>query len=166
MDEKTRKIEALLFIAGRFLNEADIVRLTGIDPLSLREAINELRERYKESALGLTEIEIDGIKHYRMEVKDEYKQLALGLATKQEFSKAEQATLALIAYKQPIKQSVVVKIRGNKAYEHIKKFLAYGLINAKPHGHTAILSLSQRFYEYFELKGKEKGEEKEQKLKE
>ncbi|MEM2932673.1 MAG: SMC-Scp complex subunit ScpB [Candidatus Pacearchaeota archaeon] len=152
MEENEKRIEALLFIAGRFISEADIVRITGVDPLTLREIILRIKERYRDSALTINEIEVDGIKHYKMEVHDEFKDLAINLASKQEFSKAEQETLALIAYKQPIKQSVIVKIRGNKAYEHIKKFLAYGLINAKPYGHTRILNLTEKFYEYFDIK--------------
>ena len=70
-----------------------------------------------------------------------------------EFTKAEQETLALIAYKQPMKQSVVVKIRGNKAYEHVKKFVGIGLINKKRMGHTAELTLNENFFDYFNLTG-------------
>jgi len=154
-----KKVEALLFIAGKFLNDAQIVRAIGIDPISLHEVINKLKEKYKDSALNLVEMEIDGIKHYKMEVKDEYKDLAMQLVGKQEFSKAEQETLALIAYKQPIKQSIIIKMRSNKAYEHIKKFIAYGLVNAKPQGHTSVLSLTDKFYEYFDVKKEKRAQE-------
>lgn len=152
--EEIKKVEALLFIAGRFVNEADIVRITGIDPISLREILKEIKEKYRDSALDIEEIEFEGIKHYKMDVKKEYKNIALHLVSKQEFSKAEQETLALIAYKQPVKQSLIIKIRGNKAYDHIKKFIAYGLINAKKYGHTYLLTLTNKFYEYFDLKEK------------
>jgi len=145
------RIEALLFIAGRWLSEVEIVRITGIDPLSLREKIEELKKKY-EGGVVIREMEKDGMKFYKMDVVDKYKHYANLLAIKKtEFTKAEQETLALIAYKQPIKQSVVVKIRGNKAYDHIKKFIAYGLINAKKAGHTYNLTLTEKFYEYFDL---------------
>lgn len=149
------RVEALLFIAGKWLSEADIVRITGINPISLREIMEKLKKKYSEnfSAILIKEIEKDGLKHWKMDVKDKYKHYANKLAIgKSEFSKAESETLALIAYKQPIKQSVVVKIRGNKAYEHIKKFIDYGLINAKKSGHTYILTITNKFYEYFDLK--------------
>jgi segregation and condensation protein B len=61
--------------------------------------------------------------------------------------------LGIIAYKQPIKQSVIIKIRGNKAYEHIKTFLDMGLIKKKKAGHTEELSLSDDFYDYFTFQG-------------
>ena len=87
-----------------------------------------------------------------MDVKSEYASLVNKIATgKPEFTKAEQETLAVIAYKQPVKQSVVIKIRGNKAYEHIKNFIETGLLKAKRAGHTRELSLSDEFYDYFHL---------------
>ena len=75
-----------------------------------------------------------------------------------EFSKAEQETLAILAYKQPMKQSVLVKIRGNKAYDHIKKFADMGLIKKKKMGHTFELTLDETFYDYFHVSGDEKQE--------
>jgi chromosome segregation and condensation protein ScpB len=75
--------------------------------------------------------------------------LATGIA---DISKAEQETLAIVAYKQPIKQSVIIKIRGNKAYEHLDKFEKLNLIKRKKDGHTNILTLSDEFYDYFNVK--------------
>jgi len=90
-----------------------------------------------------------------MDVAPEYTNIINKLATgSSEFSKAEQETLAIIAYKQPMKQSVLVKIRGNKSYDHIKRFTELGLINKKKLGHTAELTLSEQFYDYFHV-GKE-----------
>ena len=87
-----------------------------------------------------------------MDVKPEYSHIINKLATgSAEFSKAEQETLAIIAYKQPIKQSVIIKIRGNKAYDHIKKFIDLNLIKKKKIGHTNELSLSDEFYDYFNV---------------
>jgi len=59
--------------------------------------------------------------------------------------------LAIIAYKQPMRQSILIKIRGNKAYEHIKGFVERGLVNKRKIGHTAELTLSDSFYDYFHL---------------
>jgi len=87
---------------------------------------------------------------WKMDVKQEHSYLTTKLATgSSEFSKAEQGTLALIAFKQPIKQSVIIKIRGNKAYDHVKRFSELGLVNKKKQGHTHELSLADEFYDYF-----------------
>jgi len=89
---------------------------------------------------------------WKMDVKPEYSDLVNRLATgSSEFSKAEQETLAIIAYKQPIKQSVIIKIRGNKGYDHVKKFVDLGLLKKKKVGHTNELSLHDDFYDYFNV---------------
>ena len=87
-----------------------------------------------------------------MDVKNKYHDVVNKLATgSSEFSKSEQETLAIIAYKQPIKQSVLVRIRSNKAYDHIKKFFDQGLIKKKRTGRTYEISLSDDFYDYFNI---------------
>jgi len=91
-----------------------------------------------------------------MDVNIKYHYLVNKLATgKAEFTKAEQETLAVIAYKQPLKQSVLIKIRGNKGYDHIRKFVELGLVIAKELGHTKELNLSEDFYDYFNVQNKE-----------
>ena len=63
--------------------------------------------------------------------------------------------MAIIAFKQPVKQSVIIKIRGNKAYDHIKRFTELGLIKKKRMGHTYEISLSDEFYDYFNVSEQE-----------
>ena len=98
-----------------------------------------------------------------MDVKPEYSHFTTRLAGgTSEFTKAEQGTLALIAVKQPIKQSVVIKIRGNKAYDHINKFSDLDLIRKKKQGHTHELTLAEEFYDYFGVSKPETPEEVEE----
>jgi segregation and condensation protein B len=154
-----KKVEAALFISARFLSLQELVTLTDINPLLLRELIDKLLERYGDSsAIEILEQE----NKWKMDVRQEYKNMVNKLATgSAEFSKAEQETLAIIAYKQPVKQSVIVKIRGNKAYDHVKHFIDIGLVKGKRVGHTKELSLSEDFYEYFNVGQKaDKQEEK------
>ena len=145
-----KKVEAALFIAGRFLSLQELVSLTDINPILLRELIEKLIEKYDDK--NAVEI-LQQKDKWKMDVKQEYKDMVNKLATgSAEFSKAEQETLAVIAYKQPVKQSVIVKIRGNKAYEHITHFIEIGLVRGKKLGHTKELSLSENFYDYFNLR--------------
>ncbi len=146
--ENIRKSEAALFMAGRFLSVAELVALTDINPVLLRKTLADLQEQYKDKGIVIVEQN----DKWKMDVASEFAGIVNRLATgDSEFSKAEQETLAIIAYKQKIKQSVVVKIRGNKAYEHIKKFVEMGLVNKKKAGHTSELSLSDKFHDYFKV---------------
>lgn len=154
-------VEAALFIAGRFMSLQELVMFTGVNPITLKEVLTKLEEKYKstENAMSLL---VRG-ENYKLDVKNDYSWLVNKLAGgRSEFTKAEQETMAIIAYKQPITQSVVVKIRGNKAYDHIKRLKELGLIKGKRLGHTMELSLSDTFYEYFNMNRKESSNPPEQ----
>ncbi len=154
--DSEEKVEAALFIAGRYLNLQELIMLTDINPIMLKEILHRLEKKYSHGVLRL----INRSNSWKMDVAEKHHYLINKLATgSAEFTKAEQETLAIIAYKQPIKQSVIIKIRGNKSYEHIKKFRQLGLITAKRIGHTLDLSLSEEFYEYFNVHKKENKEE-------
>jgi len=146
--DSEEKVEAALFIAGRFLDMQELIMLTDVNPIMLKEIIHRLEKKYSGGVLRL----VNRNGSWKMDVSEKYHYLINRLATGDaEFTKAEQETLAIIAYKQPIKQSVVIKIRGNKSYDHIKKFRQLGLVVTKRIGHTLELSLSEEFYEYFNV---------------
>jgi segregation and condensation protein B len=152
--ENMKKVEAALFISARFLDLQELVMLTDINPLMLKELLLKLIEKYNKEDSAIEIIIKDNM--WKMDVRQDYVSMINKLATgSAEFSSAEQETLAVIAYKQPVKQSVVIKIRGNKAYEHIKHFRDIGLVQAKKEGHTLDLKLSDDFFEYFHLQKKE-----------
>lgn len=151
--ENSRKIEAALFIAGRFLSIKELVALTDVNPILLRKILEDLKDKYKSFAMEIIEKD----ERWKMDVAQEYVWIVNKLASgSSEFTSAEKETLAIIAHKQPIKQSVVIKIRGNKAYEHVKNFVSMGLIKKKKIGHTAELTVSDGFYDYFRINKSEK----------
>jgi len=146
--ENLRKVEATLFVAGKFLSLKELVALTDINPILLQRILQDLSDKYQDSGIEVVNKE----ELWKMDVTKEHIGIVNKLATgSAEFTKAEQETLAIITYKQPIKRSVVIKIRGNKAYEHIKNFVSIGLLNKKRIGHTSELSLKDEFYDYFSL---------------
>ncbi len=148
--EDLKKLEAVFFVSGRFLSMQELISFTDLNPVIIQELIEKLQEKYEESDSAIEIIEKNDL--WKMDVKQEYSGIINKLATgSAEFSKAEQETLAIIAFKQPIKQSVIIRIRGNKAYEHIKKFSDLDLIKKKKMGHTHELTLSSDFYDYFNL---------------
>ena len=156
--EDTKKLEAVFFICGRFLNMQELISLTDLNPIIIEELIEKLQEKYddKDSAMEIIQKGEGNGRVWKMDVRPQYHGIINKVAGgRSEFSKAEQETLGIIAFKQPIKQSVIIKIRGNKGYEHIKKFVDLGLIKKKKMGHTEELSLSDDFYDYFAFQGGE-----------
>lgn len=150
--QNIKKIEAALFLSGRYMTLQELIALTDINPILLKKLLSDIQDKYKDFGINIIKQE----NTWKMDVAEEFVEMVNKLATgSTEFSKAEQETLAMIAFKQPIKQSVIVKIRGNKAYDHIKRFVEMNLLNKKRTGHTSELTLTERFYEYFHL---DKGE--------
>lgn len=148
--ENMRKVEAILFVSGKFLSMQELIALSDLNPIIIKEILEKLDEKYEKSDSAIEIVQKNNL--WKMDVRQEYSNIATKLATgSSEFTKAEQETLAIIAYKQPIKQSVIIKIRGNKAYDHIKRFDDLNLIKKKKFGHTNELSLSDEFYEYFNV---------------
>jgi len=161
--ENLKTLEAAFFVSGRFLSMPEIISLTDLNPLIIKDLISKLKEKYdkQDSAIGI----IEKSNMWKMDVAAEYSYLINKLATGEtEFTKAEQETLAIIAFKQPIKQSILIKIRGNKGYDHVKKLSDLGLIRRKRDGHTNIITLADEFYDYFNVAEKnpleKKGDEK------
>lgn len=145
-----KRLEAVFFVSGRFLNMQELISLSDLNPIIIQDLIEKLQEKYEKQESSIEIVEKEGL--WKMDVRQEYSFIINKLATgSEEFSKAEQETLAIIAFKQPIKQSVIIKIRGNKAYDHVKKFADLKLIKKKRQGHTNELTLSEDFYDYFNL---------------
>lgn len=152
--EDLKILEAVFFVSGRYLSMSELIALSDLNPVLIQGLIRRLQEKYLQNDSAIEFVEKNG--KWKMDVRQEYSYIINKLATgSSEFSKAEQETLAIIAFKQPIKQSVIIKIRGNKAYDHVKKFTDLGLIKKKKEGHTHELSLHDDFYDYFDVGDKE-----------
>ncbi len=137
-----------VFITGKFLNMQELVSFSDLNPIMIKELIEKLKEKYNRDDSAIEIVERNSL--WKMDIKHEYSGIVNKLAAgDSEFTGAEKGTLAIIAYKHPIKQSVIIKIRGNKAYEHIKKFFDLKLITKKKQGHTYEIGLSDEFYNYF-----------------
>ena len=148
--EYLKRIEAIFFVSGRFLSMQELISFSDLNPIIIKELIDKLKEKYEREDSAIEIVERNGL--WKMDIRKEYSDIVNRLASgSSEFTKAERETLAIIAYKQPIKQSVIIKIRGNKAYDHVSKFMGLNLIKKKKTGHTHELSLSDEFYDYFNV---------------
>lgn len=150
MTEFKNKVEAVLFTTGRFMDIEEIAKLCGEDSIGfINEALKELIEDYnkRESALHITEQN----NKYKLNIKKDYNYLTTKLLSSTEFDAPTQQTLALIAYKQPVIQSDIVKMRGNNAYDHIKILRESEFITTEKYGRTRMIKLSPKFYDYFDV---------------
>lgn len=150
MQDYNKKIEAMLFTTGKFLTVQEIAKLCNIGNLEyLKKSLEELKQKYnnQDSALEI----INEENKWKLNIKKDYLYLTEKLLTTTELDLPTQETLAIIAYKQPSIQSDVVKIRGNKSYDHIKLLKELNFITSAKFGRTRILKLTVKFYDYFNV---------------
>ncbi len=156
-------IEAALFAAGRTLSLKELAELSGISEENAGALAEELSREYSSRCGGL-EIRSFGdadrgggggsgsgsTRGYAMQVRSILTPQIISIAPK-EIEAPLIRTLAIIAYKQPIKQSDLVEIRGNKSYAHVKELERMGLISAVRQGRTKVITTTRAFSEYFGL---------------
>ena len=123
-----KEAEALLFAAGRKISVEEIAKLCKAEKKDIENALAELKKEYaeKDSPLFLIE-EGDG---WKMTVKDRYISLVKEVSPHTELNRAMLETLAVIAWKQPVLQSEVIKMRTSSAYEDIKLLLEMGFLSS------------------------------------
>ncbi|MEK6959312.1 MAG: SMC-Scp complex subunit ScpB [archaeon] len=151
--EKEKIMEAALFMSPKPVTLDELNEIASVNSrIDTKAMMSELKSFYdtRKSALEIVELPVG----YMMRVREGYEEKVSHFAKDTMFNKSIMKTLALIAYKQPITQSLVVQYRNNKAYDHLKELLENGLIKKEPRGKTFVLTTTTKFIEYF---GKEFG---------
>jgi segregation and condensation protein B len=143
------KVEAILFASGSRISLQDITRLARGREDAVKEALIELKMKYDNPEHSL--ILINDGDYWKLAVRDHYLSVVKKIVTETELSKTVLETLAVIAFKYPIKQSDLIHIRTNKAYDHLKELESQGFISRKKHGRTNLIKLTEKFFQYFDL---------------
>lgn len=148
--EDKKKVEAVLFTVGKFITIEEIAKACNIGSVGyVKQIIEELKKEYETRDTSLQIIQEEN--KYKLNIRKEFGHLTNKLVSETEFDAPTTKTLAIIAYKQPMLQAEVIKIRGNKAYDHIKVLKEAGLITAEKSGRTRLLKLTPKFYDYFDV---------------
>ncbi|TFG02855.1 MAG: SMC-Scp complex subunit ScpB [Promethearchaeota archaeon] len=142
-------IEGSLYVAGKALSIEELSIELEISKKEVEELINELAFDYLDRSTALI-IAQTGDK-YQMQIRPEYTEKVSKFAKGGAIAEKYLRTLTVIALKQPILKSLLVKIRGTGAYEHVKYLLDQGLIDAVKKGRTHELTTTEKYAEMFGL---------------
>ncbi|MBI2545636.1 SMC-Scp complex subunit ScpB [Candidatus Woesearchaeota archaeon] len=142
-------VEAVLFSTGRKMNVEEIAKLCRI----LREdALNALRELQADyNARNSSLMVIDEGDTWKLTIRERHLPVVKKIVAETELPKSVIETLAVIAWKAPVLQSDIIKVRTNKAYEHLKELEESGYITRQRKGRTNLIKLTQKFFQYFDL---------------
>lgn len=149
INEEKNKVEALLFAHGKYIDESLISELCGIDKRRIKKILEQLKQDYEQKNNALTIFQEGN--SWKINVREKYLSIVRKIVADTELPKSIMETLAVIAWKSPIYQSEVVKIRGNKCYEHIEVLEESGFILKNKKGRSYILKTTDKFYNYFEI---------------
>jgi segregation and condensation protein B len=143
------KIESILFASAKIVDLAQLIKLTGAKEEEIRKSIDNLSKEYLSNNSSL--IIVDYEDSWKLTVKNDYMNIVEQVVSETELPKSILETLAIIAFRHPILQADVVKIRSNKAYDHLVVLEELGFIKREKFGRTNKLNLTQKFFDYFEL---------------
>ncbi len=150
-NELKKHIEALLFSAVKGIKLEEIAKLCNTRDLEkIRDLIEDLKKEYDEKDSSLMIVSDSTNSLWKFAVREKHLKVVRKAITKTELTKTLMETLAVIAHKAPVKQSDVIRIRTNKAYDQIRDLTDKGYITSEKFGKTKLLKLSTKFYEYFD----------------
>lgn len=153
MDPNTKKVEAVLFAVGREITSERIASLCSLSVKEVDIIINKLTKEYEQKDNALKLIKKDN--GWKLTVKDEFVPLVSSIVESTELERPLMETLAVIAWKYPIIQSEIIKLRGSSAYEHMKLLEEQGFVAKEKFQRTFKVKLTPKFFEYFDLPSKE-----------
>ena len=142
-------VEASLYAAGRPLTIEELSNKLEFPKKKVEELINEVAFEYLERSTALVIAQIGD--RYQMQIRPEYTEKVSKFAKGGAIAERYLRTLTIIALKQPILKSTVIKIRGTGAYEHVKYLLDNGFIDAMKKGRSHELSTTDKYADMFGL---------------
>ena len=147
------KIESILFVIPEGVS---IEVLANKLNLGLKDEVRKHLEKMKaeyDAKQGIKLVQDGDL--WRFKIPDEHTELVREAATP-EFDISILETLAYIAWRNGSRQCDVVRVRSNKAYNHIKLLREKGFIESHKSGLSKWLQPTRKFYEYFKINPGEK----------
>ncbi|MGM0467417.1 MAG: SMC-Scp complex subunit ScpB [Promethearchaeati archaeon] len=148
-DYQRNLIEGALYASGEPLTVEEIYTRLDISKNDVQKYLNELIDMYETRSTALTIINIGD--KYQMQIKSEYTEPISQFAEGGGLAEKYLRTLTIIALKQPILKSILVKIRGSGAYEHVQYLIDNGFLNSIKKGRTSELTTTEKYAETFGL---------------
>lgn len=150
MQQLKSRIEAVLFVTAKALTLEEIATYLDKEPEEVEQALLDLIMDYASRDGAL---EIDDENGYILQVREEYSDIVEKICPI-DLKPAVLRTLLVIALKEPIRQTELVKLR-SAAYEHVAELVEKGLVSKHKDksGRSINIKTTPKFAEYFKLKG-------------
>ncbi len=147
--ELKKEVESLLFSSGKMMKEKELAELTNSSEKEVKDALNELKKEYDERDTSLFLMNLG--ESWKLNVREKYMSLVTKIVADTELPFPILETLGVIAFKAPAMQADIIKARGTNAYEQIRVLADGGFVEKKKEGRSFRLSLTPKFFQYFEV---------------
>lgn len=147
LDDLVLRVEAVLFAAGKPLGVREITSALELEDFRpVQKAVRTLQQTYenRQSALEVRRVG----DRFALQLDEKFVP-AVHSVTPVEMAPRTLKALTLVAYHQPILQSMLVRMIGDVAYEEVQHLRGLGLVRTEPKGSTIELTTTKRFAEYF-----------------
>jgi len=139
-------VEAALFMSSQPLMLDEIARISGINSLGyLKQLLDKLQKDYEKRGMEI----VSTRSGWQMQVRQGILPHVAHLTPYSDITEGCKRTLALVVYKEPMRQADLIRIQGNKGYTYIKQLKGRGLLRLEKRGRTMLLRLTQEFERYF-----------------
>lgn len=145
--ENKALVEAALFVSEKPLSARKLAELTGLTEKEVTLLALDIQKETKRLDRGIDLVSTP--EGYEFRLKPEYRDKVSGFAPFSDMSEGVLRTLAIVAARQPVKQSVIIRYQGNKAYGYIEKLEKKGLVVAEKAGRTKLIRTTPDFEKYF-----------------
>ncbi len=147
--DNQKRVEAVLFAVGKGITSERIASLCSLEQAEVEKHLATLQKDYasREHSLHITQIE----NTWKLTVRDEFIPLVSSIVQTSDMEGAVMQTLAVIAWRYPVVQSEIVKLRGPSAYEHMRELIEQGFVAKERFGRTYKVKLTKKFFEFFDL---------------
>lgn len=149
MNLNENKVEAILFAVGKEISTERIANLCSLSSKDVEIIMRKLVADYDKLENSLKIVRKEN--GWKLTVRDEFIPLVSNIVSSTELETPLMETLAVIAWRYPVVQSEVIKLRGTGAYEHMKQLEERGFIVKERAGRTFTVKLTKKFFEYFDL---------------
>jgi len=140
-------IEATLFSSGKSMSISELSAVLGYDEDEMLDCLYSLQATLRRRRGGSLQMAEVGDR-WALEVKPSIAS-HLPKETKTDMPPKLLKAAALIAYHQPMPQSRLVDLLGQKAYDYVRELAQLGMVDRRKDGNTRRLSTTRRFSEAF-----------------
>ncbi|MBQ70415.1 MAG: hypothetical protein CMA65_02870 [Euryarchaeota archaeon] len=140
-------IEATLFSSGKSMSISELSAVLGYDEDEMIDCLYSLQATLRRRRGGSLQMAEVGDR-WALEVKPSIAS-HLPKETKTDMPPKLLKAAALIAYHQPMPQSRLVDLLGQKAYDYVRELAQLGMVDRRKDGNTRRLSTTRRFSEAF-----------------